>query len=112
MIRVVKISKKDILFDRQEASAILNKASNKINPLNLSGGFETDDRIVLFLESKEIRQTDDGRVYTIAPFSEISEDGVIGEINFRYTAGFTICMCFKINEILWGIFSSVNQSKD
>lgn len=103
MNRILKISKNDIIFDRKNASDILNKASKRTIPMRLMGGFETDDKIVLVLEDKF--DANDKEQYVIAPFAELSEDGLIGEINSRYTAGFSTCFCFKIAESNWGIFS-------
>ncbi len=108
MSRIVKISKNDILFDRENTSDFLNKSASRTLPLYLSGGFETDDRIVLFLEDGISSNHIIRERYIIAPFSEVSEDGLIGEINSRYTAGFSIRFSFNISESKWGIFSQKN----
>lgn len=73
----------------------------------LTGGFETVDKIVLVLEDNCNLNGKEKERYTIAPFSEVTEDGLIGEINSRYAAGFSIRFCFKINESNWGIFSQI-----
>lgn len=109
MNRILKISKNDILFDRKNASDILNKASLRTTPMHLTGGFETDEKIVLVLEDNYSWKNEQMEQYTIAPFSEVTEDGMIGEINSRYTAGFSICFCFKINDSNWGVFGQISK---
>ncbi|HBM15681.1 MAG TPA: hypothetical protein DD381_04965 [Lentisphaeria bacterium] len=104
MIKFVKISKKDIIFDRKNASAVLNKACERAISMELSGGFETDERIVLCLE--EVSSSKSKKIYTIVPVEDWTEDGLIGEINIRYTAGFSFSFSFKIDDSVWAIFYS------
>ena len=101
MIKFVKISKKDIIFDRKNASDILTKACGRAKPMRVSGAFEIDERIVIALEASVSLKT-----YSIVPFDDGSEDGIIGEINARYPAGFTFCFAFRIDDSTLGIFCS------
>jgi len=104
MIKFVKISKKDIIYDRKNASDILNKACDRTKPMVLSGCFETDERIILALEERLPAEAK--RTYTIVPAVDGTEDGLIGEINFRYAAGFSFRFSFTIEGSIWAIFHS------
>ena len=103
MIKFVKISKKDVLFDRKNASDILNKACSRLKPMVMTGAFETGERIVAVLEPDTRAKL---RNYAIVPVVDGSEDGLIGEVNSRYGAGFSFCFSFRIEDSVWGIFCS------
>lgn len=104
MNKILKINLKDVIYDHKNASDILNKACSRAPLMRVSGGFKFGDNLIFCLgeiENTMAVSTD----YIIAPMDSLSEDGMIGEINSRYTSGFSTIFCFELNNKIWGVFS-------
>ena len=102
MNKILKINLKDLVYDYKNASDILNKACSRACPMVVSGGFKFGDNLIFCLE--EVSR--ESEVYTIAPMNNLSENGIIGEINTRYASGFLTIFCFEFNDkIFGGVFS-------
>ena len=104
MNKILKINLKDVIYDHKNASDILNKACSRASLMRVSGGFKFGDDLIFCLdEAANARSAPES--YVIAPMDSLSEAGIIGEINSRYTSGFSTIFCFELNEKIWGVFS-------
>jgi len=104
MNKLLKINLKDIIYDHKNASDILNKACSRPPLTQISGGFRFGDNLIFCLN--EIENTVAvSENYIIAPMNGLSEADVIGEINARYTSGFSTIFCFELDNKIWGVFS-------
>ena len=104
MNKILKINLKDVIYDHKNASDILNKACSRTPLTRVSGGFKFGDNLIFCLNEIE-RPEAVHENYIIAPMDSLSEAGVIGEINTRYTSGFSTLFCFELNDKIWGVFS-------
>jgi len=104
MNKILKINLKDIIYDHKNASDILNKSCSRFSAMRVSGGFKFRDDLIFCLEEL-VKVESISENYIIVPMDSLSEDGVIGEINARYTGGFSTIFCFELNDKVWGVFS-------
>jgi hypothetical protein len=105
MNRILKISFKDIIYDSKNVSSLINKACTRKTKMVVVGGFIKGEKLILCLEEENHKIHDKIESYIIAPFDEISEPGIIGEISSRYYAGFSTIICVEINDVMWGLFA-------
>ena len=105
MNKILKINLKDILYDYQQASEIVNKGCNRQTHMEVKGGFIKGDNIILTLEQKFDGEKDNYKNYIFAPFSDLAEDAVTAEITSRYYAGFTTIFYFEFEDKAWGLFA-------
>lgn len=104
MNKILKINLKDVIYDHKNASDILNKACSRASLMRVSGGFKFGDNLIFCLdEAVKTEAVSDS--YIIAPMNSLSEAGLIGEINSRYTSDFLTIFCFELNNKIWGVFS-------
>ena len=108
MNRILKINKKDIIFDFSAASDMLNKFINRTKHSKVSGAFVTYDNIIFVVEDYEIPTTN--HEYIIAPIEDITEDGIIAEIQSRHDCGFSTISCFEIDNKQWGVFEQSRKN--
>lgn len=102
--KILKINVKDIIYDYRQVSEVVCKACARQIPMEVKGGFFLGDNVILCLEeiSAELSSY---KQYIFAPFQDVSENGIIAEIDSRYYAGFTTITCFEIQDKLWGLFA-------
>ncbi|MCP4179936.1 MAG: hypothetical protein GY756_19420 [bacterium] len=105
MNRILKINFKDIIYDNKNVSSLINKACSRKTKMAIVGGFIKEENLILCLEEVNLKIHDKIDSYIIAPFDEISEAGIIGEISSRYFAGFSTIVCVEINNVMWGLFA-------
>ena len=105
MNKILKVNLKDIIYDYQQASEIVNKACNRQIPMEVKGGFLSDNNIVLFLEQVMDNEKDCYSKYIFSPFEGMAEADIIAEVSSRYYAGFTTIFCFETENKTWGLFA-------
>ncbi len=102
MVKIVKFSVDDILFDSNAASEAVGKACSRTVPARVAGIYQLDQTLILSLEETPVKQD---ITYTFAPFPAINEDEIAGELKSRYYAGFSTIGIFNIAEKKWALFS-------
>ncbi|HJO96211.1 MAG TPA: hypothetical protein QF753_22665 [Victivallales bacterium] len=108
MNRILKINFKDIIYDIKNVSSLINKACSRKTKMAIVGGFIKPENLILCLEELDLKIHKNIESYILAPFEEISESGIIGEISSRYYAGFSTIICVEINNTMWGLFAKRN----
>jgi hypothetical protein len=103
--RILKVNTKDIIYDYCQASEIVCKACNRQIPMEVKGGFVKGNNVILCLEQIPDNACNNYKKYIFAPFQDISENGIIAEIDSRFYAGFTTIICFEIQDKVWGLFA-------
>jgi len=102
MVKIVKFSVDDILFDSKAASEAVGKACSRTLPAKVAGICQLDQTVILSVEETPVKQE---ITYTFAPFPAVNEDEIAGEIKSRYYAGFSTIGVFSIAEKRWALFS-------
>lgn len=105
MNKILKINIKDIVYDYRNASDMVIKACNRQFLMEVKGGFLRGYNIILTLEQVANEDSLQYGEYVFAPFADITESGIMGEITSRYYAGFSTIMCFEIEDKNWGLFA-------
>jgi hypothetical protein len=103
MVKIVKFSVDDILFDRKSVSDAVGKACSRTVPAKVAGICQIDETIILSIEETPAKEN---MTYTFAPFPAVNEDEIAGEIKSRYYAGFSMIGTFNIADKKWALFSS------
>lgn len=91
MVKVVKFSVDDILFDSKAVSDAVNKACSRALPAKVAGLCQLGETIMLSVEEKPVKEKVS---YVFAPFPFVNEDEFAGEIKSRYYAGFSMIGVF------------------
>ena len=102
MNRILKFHVDEIVLDPEEASKTLNAACKHARKMKLTGCCQADSTIIVSFEETAAPTRFQ---HLFAPFADSSENGVIDEINSRYTYGFTAVASFRAGESVWGLFS-------
>jgi hypothetical protein len=102
MNRLLKLHVDEIVSDPQGASEMLNSACSHSRKMKLTGCCQTGDIVIASFE-ETARPTRLRHVF--ARFPDPSENGLVDEINNRYTFGFTTVSSFRARGQLWGLFS-------
>ena len=102
MNRILKIHVNDILADPARLSGTVNDACSHGRHMKLTGCCDIGE--VLILSFEETAAPSPYR-HVFAQFPGASEEDVVGEVNSRYTFGFTTLASFKAGGKLWGLFS-------
>ena len=102
MIKIVKFSVDDILFDNKAASEAVSKACSRTVPAKVAGICQLDETVIISIEETPVKEN---ITYTFAPFPAVNEDEIAGEIKSRYSAGFSTIGVFNIAGKKWALFS-------
>ena len=102
MNRLLKIHVDEIVSDPGGASEMLNSACAHSRKMKLTGCCQTGDVVIISFEESASKTK---LHHVFASFPDPSEDGVVDEINSRYSFGFTTVASFRAREQLWGLFS-------
>ena len=108
MVKIVKFSVDDILFDSRAASEAVNKACSRAIPAKVAGICQLDETVMLSIEETPVKEN---ITYTFAPFPAVNEDEVAGEVKSRYYAGFSTIGVFNIADKKWALFSKAADQK-
>jgi hypothetical protein len=108
MLKIVKFSVDDILFDSKAASEAVGKACSRTIPAKVAGICQLNETVMIAIEKTPVKEK---TTYTFAPFPAVNEDEVAGEIKSRYYAGFSTIGVFNIAEKKWALFSNTEQKK-
>ncbi|MFA6567382.1 MAG: hypothetical protein WCS96_04150 [Victivallales bacterium] len=109
MIKIVKFSVDDILFDRKAASEAVGKACSRAVPAKVAGICQLDETVMISIEETPVKEN---ITYDFAPFPAVNEDEVAGEIKSRYYAGFSMLGVFNIAGKKWALFSKTPSGKN
>lgn len=102
MVKIVKFSIDDILFDSKAASDAVTKACSRAVPAKVAGLCQLDETIMLSVEETPVK----GKIsYVFAPFPFLNEDEFAGEIKSRYYAGFSMIGVFVAAGKKWALFA-------
>lgn len=107
MVKIVKFSVDDILFDSKAASEAVNKACSRTVPAKVAGICQLEETVMISIEETPVRNS---IAYTFAPFPVVNEDEIAGEIKSRYYAGFSTIGVFDIAGKKWALFSNTNRN--
>ena len=106
MVKIVKFSVDDILFDSKAASEAVNKACSRTIPAKVAGICQLDETVIISIEETPVKKS---ITYTFAPFPVVNEDEIAGEIKSRYYAGFSMIGVFNIADKKWALFSNTER---
>ncbi len=106
MLKVIKFSVNDILFDSAAVSDAVGKACSRKPPAKVAGICQIGDTLMFSIEETNAPA---GLDYVIAPFPAVNEDEAAGEIKSRYYAGFSTIGVFTIAEKRWALFSKTKK---
>ena len=109
MVKIVKFSVDDILFDSKAASEAVGKACSRTVPAKVAGICQMDQTVILSVEETPVTQD---ITYTFAPFPAVNEDEIAGEIKSRYYSGFSMIGVFSISDKKWALFSKTADRKN
>ena len=109
MVKIVKFSVDDILFDRQAASDAVSKACSRAVPAKVAGICQLDETVIISIEETPVKED---ITYTFAPFPVVNEDEIAGEIKSRYYSGFSMIGVFSISDKKWALFSKTADRKN
>ncbi|HCE43342.1 MAG TPA: hypothetical protein DET40_07325 [Lentisphaeria bacterium] len=107
MIKIIKFSVDDVLFDSEAVSDAVNKACSRNPPAKVAGLCQVGETLMIPLE--EVKE-DLGLNYVIAPFPAVNDDEFAGEIKSRYYAGFSTIGVFSVADKKWALYSKENKS--
>lgn len=102
MNRLLKIHIDEIASDPAGASEMVDNACSHGRFMTLTGCCQTGDIVIISFEESAAKTR---FRHVFAEFPDPSEDGVVDEINSRYTFGFTTVASFTAHGRLWGLFS-------
>jgi hypothetical protein len=105
MVKIVKFSVDDILFDSRAASDAVTKACSRTVPAKVAGICQLDETVMISIEETPVKEN---IAYTFAPFPAVNEDEIAGEIKSRYYAGFSMIGAFSIAGKKWALYSKSN----
>ncbi len=108
MLKIIKFSVDDILFDSKAASEAVGKACSRTVPAKVAGICQLDETVMISVEETPVKEK---TTYTFAPFPAVNEDEIAGEIKSRYYAGFSTIGVFSITDKKWALFSKAEQKK-
>jgi len=106
MVKVIKFSVDEILFDSGAVSDAVNKACSRNPPAKVAGMMQVGDTLMIPLE--EVKE-EPGLTYVIAPFPAVNEDEFAGEIKSRYYAGFSTIGVCSIGGKNWALYSCIKK---
>jgi hypothetical protein len=109
MIKIVKFSVDDILFDSKAAAEAVDKACSRAIPAKVAGICQLDETVIISVEETPLREN---ITYNFAPFPAVNEDEVAGEIKSRYYAGFSTIGVFNIADKKWALFAKTADRKN
>lgn len=104
MVKILKFSVDDILFDSKAASEAVDKACSRQVPAKVAGLCQLDETVIISIEETPVREN---ITYTFAPFPFVNEDEIAGEIKSRYYAGFSLNGVINLAGKKWALFSKV-----
>ena len=110
MIKIVKFSEDDILFDAKAVSEALDKAARRLRPVRFTGLCPIG-REVLFVFNECFADEDDSDahfVLTTLPSRDFDE--VSATFLSRFTGGFDTLGTFSIGDDLWALFKRVPKN--
>ena len=102
MVKIVKFSVDDILFDSSAASEAVTKACSRAVPAKVAGICQLDETVMISIEETPVKENIS---YTFAPLPALNEDEIAGEIKSRYYAGFSMIGAFNIADKKWALFA-------
>ena len=104
MIKIVKFSEDDILFDAKSVSEALDKAARRLRPVRFSGLCPIG-REVLFVFNECPADEDDSNAHFVLTKLESRDfDEVSAVFLSRFTGGFDTLGTFSIGDDLWALF--------
>ena len=105
MVKIVKFSIDDILFDSKAVSEALTKACSRTVTAKVAGICQLDETVMISIEETPAKEN---IAYTFAPLPAVNEDEIAGEIKSRYYAGFSMIGAFNITGKTWALFAKTN----
>lgn len=106
MIRFIAIDKYEILADAEDAGKMLAKAVLRKIPMRFSGICDLNDTTLMVILEERPSEEKPPREYVFSPFETDPDfDDVSAAVRSRFDAGYDTLGSFRINGILWGLFS-------
>ncbi len=106
MIRCIEFNLEEIVIDPAGYSDALNRACARENAA-VTGICANEHTLIIILDP-EIKLT--GK-YRFASFPGFSKEEITGEINSRWTAGFSTVGSFFAGKFIWGLFMTKAESR-
>jgi hypothetical protein len=106
MIRCIEFNLDEVVIDPAGYSETLNKACVRYNAA-VTGVCSNEHTLIIVVDTDIVLT---GK-YRLAQFPGFSKDEIIGEINSRWTAGFSTVGSFYAGKFVWGIFMTTAESR-
>lgn len=106
MIRCIEFNLDEVVIDPAGYSDALNTACEREDAA-VTGVCSNEHALIIVLDT-EVELT--GK-YRLARFPGFSKEEITGEINSRWTAGFSTIGSFYAGKFLWGLFMTTSESR-